>query len=125
MDFFLGSAGLPQIIDGLLVDWEETDSRTVLWRHIADSRSIGKTEALDSRSEELDKLVDDSFLPEHLGAKKDQVSGSRSLLELSSQLEANNLRQYHRSALPQHHSLRLNSSDAPTNHSKAVDHSRV
>ena len=114
-----------QVGEGLLVDGEEAARGAVLGRHVGDGGAVGERHGVEAGAEELDELVDHALLAQHLRDGQHEVGRGHALLELARQLEAHDLRDEHRLRLPQHGRLRLDATDAPTEHGEPVDHGGV
>ena len=80
---------------------------------------------VQSGAVELDELVDDALLAQHLGDSQHQVGGRNALAKPAVQLEADHVRQEHIHRLAEHHGFRLDAADAPAYHAEPVDHGGV
>lgn len=114
-----------QVLDCLVVNREEAHSRTILWRHVSDGRSIDEGKVGATWSEELDELSDDTTLSEHLSASKDEIGRGRVRGQITSKLKANDLGEHHGDLLAEHDGLSLNTTDTPAYNTEAIDHSGV
>ncbi len=112
-------------VHGLTINREVTHGSTVLWGHVCNSGTISNIQALNSGSEILNELADNTSLSEHLGASKHQICSSDVLLKLASQLESDNLRKDHGNDLTKHDSLSFNTTDTPASNTKTIYHSGV
>ena len=79
----------------------------------------------ESVTEEFDELVDDSGLAQHLGDRQHQVRGRGARGERAGQAKSDDLRNEHRDWLPEHGRFRFDATDAPAEHTEAVDHRRM
>jgi hypothetical protein len=84
-----------QVLDRLVIDWEEAHSCTVLGGHVSDGGPVSEREIGAARSEEFNKLSNDTALAEHVGAGEHKICGSRVSREISGELEANDLWKNH------------------------------
>ena len=75
VDQLVVAAGEPEVLEGPVVDREESDGGAVLGRHVGDRRPVGHRHVGQAGAVELDELVDDTVLAEHLGDSQDQVGG--------------------------------------------------
>lgn len=114
-----------EILDSLVVHGEEAHGCAVLWGHVSDRSSVSEGEVGAAWSEELHKLSNDTALAEHVGAGEDKISGSGMGRQFACELEANDLREHHRDLLAKHDRLSLDTTDTPTDNTKAIDHSGV
>ena len=119
------TAGDAQVLHSTVVNGEVAHSCTVFGGHVSDSGSVSQAELLDTWSEELDELSNNTALSEHLDTGQDQVSGSSSLWELTVEMEADNLRQNHGNGLAEHDSFGFNATDTPASDTETVDHGSV
>lgn len=62
LDVALITASESKVVHGVSIDGEVAHCGTILRGHVRDSGSISEAEILDTRSEELDKLADDTTL---------------------------------------------------------------
>jgi hypothetical protein len=125
LDLRLVAAGLPQVRERLLVDREEADRRAVLGRHVRDGRAVGEGHRAHALAPELDELLDDALLAQHLRDRQHEVGRGHAVRELALQLEADHVRDQHVDRLPEHDGLGLDAADAPAEHAEPVDHRRV
>jgi hypothetical protein len=121
----LWSASNLKIVHGLLIDGEVTHRCTVLGRHIGNGGPVCQSERLDAWPEELDELANDASLSEHFDAGQNEVSGCGVLGQLSSEAEADDLRQDHGDGLTEHDRFGLDTADTPADNSESVDHGSV
>ncbi len=80
---------------------------------------------VETVAEELDELLDDAALAQHLRAGQHQVGGRDALFQAALQSEADHLGDDHGDRLAEHGGLGLDAADAPAEHGEAVDHRRV
>ncbi len=109
----------------LVVDREEAAGGAVFGRHVGDGGAVGERERVEARAVELDELVHDAQLAQHLRHGEHEVGRGAALLELAGQLEADDRGQQHRERLAEHHGLGLDAADAPAEHRQRVDHGGV
>mmetsp|Transcript_3556 Transcript_3556/g.6059 ORF Transcript_3556/g.6059 Transcript_3556/m.6059 type:complete len:220 (+) Transcript_3556:1031-1690(+) len=121
----LVSSGEVEVVDGLLVDGEVSHGGAVLGSHVGNGGSVCEVQALNSGSEELDELADDSSLSEHLDAGEHEIGGGDVLGQGSLESESDDLGQNHGDGLTKHDGLGLDSSDSPADNSEAIDHGGV
>src|SRR5207248_7245321 len=76
-------------------------------------------------TEILDELSDHTRLPEDLRHGEDEIRRRRTLRQRTAQTEADDLWYEHRHRFAEHRRLRLDPTDAPTEHAEPVDHRRV
>lgn len=124
-DLLLVTAGQAQVLQRLVVDREDRGGGAELRRHVADGGAVGKRGGGDALTVELDELADDTVLAEHLGDGQHQVGGGGAGRELAGQLEADDARDEHGDRLAEHRGLGLDATDAPAQHTEAVDHGGV
>lgn len=124
-DLVVFSSGESQVVDGLVIDWEVAHGGAVFGCHVGDGGSVSEGKRCHTRAEELNKLANDSSLPQDLGGSQHQISCGAIALQLAMESEANHLRQHHGDCLAQHYGLSLNAADPPADHSQTVDHGGV
>ena len=125
LDVRLLAAGAAQVGEGDGVHREEAHGGAVLRRHVGDGRPVGQGELVQAGAVELDELLDDALLAQHLRHRQHQVGGGGALGQLAGQLEADDLGDQHVVRLSEHHRLSLDAAHAPAEHAQAVDHRRV
>src|SRR5581483_8513507 len=74
---------------------------------------------------EFHELADDSLLAQDLRDGQHEISGGTPLMKSAVQFEAHHRRQQHGDRLAEHTGLRLDASDAPSEHTETVHHGRV
>ena len=74
---------------------------------------------------ELDELVDDALLAQHLRDREHEVGGGDALAEAAVQLETDDVRQEHIHGLTEHDGFGLDAAHAPPHDAQAVDHGGV
>jgi hypothetical protein len=79
----------------------------------------------EAGAEELDELLDDALLAQHLGDAQHQVGGGGAFGQLAGELEADDLGHEHVHGLAEHDGLGLDAAHAPAQHAQAVDHGGV
>ena len=70
-DLLLRAAGLDEVLDGGLIDGEETHGGSVLGRHVGKGGPVLDGHGLQTLTEVLDELADTSVLPQFLWKKED------------------------------------------------------
>ena len=118
-DLLFATAGERQIAAGLLVDREDRAGAAELGRHVRDRRAIGERQAGETVAEELDELVDDALLAQHLSDREHEIGRGRTRRQRALEPEADHLRDEHRYRLAQHRGFRLDAADAPAEHAQA------
>jgi hypothetical protein len=121
----VGSAGLAQVGERLVVDREKCSSRAVFGRHVGDRGSVGQRQRRQPVAGELDKRADDTVRAEHVTDHQHQVGRRRSAGQVAMQSNADNARHRLVEGLTQEHGLRLDAAHAVAQHAEAVDHRRV
>lgn len=111
-----------EVINSLSVDREVTHGSTVFRSHVSNGSSISKSDVFTARSEEFNKLSDDTTLSEHLSAGQNEISSGHVVSEFTGQTETNDFRQDHGDALSEHDSFGFDTTDTPTEDTKTVDH---
>ena len=114
-----------EIAQRLGVDREEADRRAVFRRHVRDRGAIRQRHGRQAGAEELDELVDDALLPQHLRDREHEVGRGDTIAQLPRELEADHLRREHVERLPQHDGLGLDPADAPAHDAQPIDHGGV
>lgn len=76
IDTMLLSSDQVQVLHGLVVNWEEAHSCTVLGGHVSNGGSVSEGEISAARSKELNELSNDTTLAEHIGAGEYKICGS-------------------------------------------------
>ena len=115
----------PQIAQRFIVHREDAAGGTVLWGHVRNGCAVCKRQLVETRSEELDEFSDHALLAQHLGHGKHQIGCRRAFLQLITQPHTHYLGDQHRYRLPQHGGLGFDSTDAPAQHTQAIDHGGV
>ena len=113
------------VLQGLLVNREESDGRPVLGSHVGDCRSIGNGHVGKGRPEELHELPHDTVLAQQLGDSQHEVGGGGSVGKAAGEAEADDLRQEQIDRLAHHHRLGLDTADTPADDTEPVDHRGV
>ena len=121
-DLRLGASGQSQIGKRLIVHRKKTDRRAVLGRHVAERRAIGDRQRRQAGTEVFDEFADHALLAQHLRDRQHQVGRGRTGLQTAAQAEADDLGNQHRHRAPEHRGLRLDSTDAPSDHAQSIDH---
>jgi hypothetical protein len=119
------AAGQLEVAERLLVDREDAAGAAELRRHVGDGGAVGERQVGEAVAEELDELVDDALLAQHLGDREHEVGRGRAGRAAAGELEADDVRDQHRDRLAEHRGLGLDAADAPAEHAEAVDHGRV
>ena len=60
------ASGKGQVVEGRLINREDTAGRPVLGRHVGDGRLVGQRKVVEPIAEKLDELADDAVRAEHL-----------------------------------------------------------
>mmetsp|Transcript_29364 Transcript_29364/g.45378 ORF Transcript_29364/g.45378 Transcript_29364/m.45378 type:complete len:202 (+) Transcript_29364:1675-2280(+) len=124
-DLVLRTSSLDEVLQGSLINREETHGGSILGGHIGEGSAVFDRHGLQSVSEVLNELSDTSVLPQFLSNSKHQIGGGSTRGELSLQLEPNNLREDHTDLLTTHDSLSLQTSNTPSANTKTVNHRSV
>ncbi len=82
-------------------------------------------ERVEPGPEELDELVDDALLAQHLRDRQHEVGRRHALAQRAGQPHADHPRRQHVDGLAEHHRLGLDAADAPADDAEPVDHRRV
>ena len=114
-----------QVLQRDFIHREDSASGPIFRRHVGDRGAIGERQRTQARAKELHELSYNAGLAQNLGHRKHPVGGRRAFGQISCELESHHLRQKHRNRLPEHCRLGLNSANAPTQHTQAIDHGRV
>ena len=121
----LGPAGGEEVVDRLLVDWEEAHRCAVLRRHVGDGGPIRQRQLLRSLTVKLDELPDHLGQAQHLSDGQRQVGRGDTLAQRALEPNTDDVRRQEVNRLTQHPGLGLDAADAPSNDAQAVDHRRV
>ncbi len=124
-DLPLVAAGEPQVAQRLVVHGEEAHGRAVLGRHVRHRRTVGEGHGVEAGAEELDELVDDALLAQHLGHGEHEVRRGDALAHLAREPHPDDARGEHVDGLAEHDRLGLDAAHAPAHDAEAVDHRRV
>jgi hypothetical protein len=124
-DFVFGAAGAAEVVDGALVDGEETHGGAVFGRHVADGGAFGHGQAGRAFAAELDELAHHFFTAQHFGDGQHQVGGGDAAAQLALELHADHVGGQEVDGLAQHAGFRLDAAHAPAHHADAVDHGGV
>jgi hypothetical protein len=124
-DGLLIAPGEAEVVERGLIDGEEAHGRAVLGGHVGDGGAVGDGHAGQALAEELDELVDDALLAEHLRDREHQVGGGGALGQLALEAEADDLGREHVDGLAEHDGLGLDAAHAPADDAQAVDHGGV
>ena len=119
------SADQVEVLDRLVVNWEEAHGRAVLWGHVSDGSSISEGEARAAWSKEFDELTNDTAFTKQVGAGENEICGCSVSWQVASELEANDLGEHHGNLLSEHDGLSLDATDTPANDTETIDHSGV
>lgn len=65
-----------QVVDRLRIDWEESHSCTILWRHVSDCSSVGQRKIGTAGTKEFHELSNNTSLSKHGSNGKNQICGS-------------------------------------------------
>ena len=124
-DLLLRAASLDEVLDGGLIDGEETHGGSVLGGHVGESGTVLDGHGLQTITKVLDELADTSVLPQLLSDSEDQIGGGGTRGELALQLEPNNLGEDHGDLLTAHDGLSLQTTNTPSTDTETVDHRGV
>ena len=117
--------GQAQVVQGHLVNREETTGGAVLRGHVGNSGAVGQWQVGQAIAVELDELAHHPLLAQHLRDREHQVGGGDAFAQLAGQLETDHLGDQHRHRLAEHGRLGLDAAHAPAEHAQAVDHGGV
>ena len=117
--------GLGQIVDGVVIDREESAGRAILRRHVADGGAVLDGQVVEAGAEELDELADHAALAQHLRDGENEIGRGHAFLQLAVQAEADHLGEHHRVRLAEHRGLGFDAADAPAEHRETVHHRGV
>ena len=81
------TAGQPQVVNRHLVDREDRDRRAILGAHVAERRTVGDRQMLETGPEELDELADNPVLTEPFGDREHEIGGGRAFEHRADQPE--------------------------------------
>src|SRR5436190_1970389 len=121
----VSATGGAQIIHRFLINWEISNGRAVLRRHVADGGTIGYRQGCRAFAIKLDEFPDYLLRPQHLGDVQDEIGCSDAFLQAPAQMHAHDFRRQKINRLPEHPSFRFNSAHAPTDDTKPIDHGGV
>ena len=113
------------VLESLVVDAKETAGRTVLWRHIGDSRAVSEGEPCNAFAVEFDKAAHHAHFAQHFHTGKHKVGCGDTFGHFAGEFEAHNFRDQHRDRLAQHRCFCLDPANAPAKNAKTVDHGGV
>src|SRR6267378_15309 len=114
-----------QIIHRFLIDWEISNRRAVLRRHVADGGAIGYRQRRRAFAIELEEFSDYLLCPQHLSDVQDQIGCSNALFQAPAQMHPHDFRRQKIDRLPEHPTFRFNSAHAPADNAKPIDHGGV
>ena len=121
----VGTPRQPEVSERLVIDREERGRRPELGAHVADRRSIGERQAGQAIAGEFDEGADDTISAQLLGHDQDEVSGGRTLRQLTVKTHADDPRHRHVERLAEQHGLGLDPADAVAQNTEPIDHRRV
>src|ERR1700723_270443 len=121
-DEFVAASAQLQVLQTFLVDREDAAGSAVFGRHVSDGRAVGERKIAQSRPEVLYKFSHYAVLAQHLRDGEDKISSGSAFAQPPSKLHPNHQRNQHGNRLPQHRSLSLNATHAPSKHPKPVNH---
>src|SRR5699024_9775267 len=119
------TTGETQVLDGLLVDGEHRTGGAELRGHVADGCAVRQRDGLDAVAVELNELLNNTVVAEHLGDGQNDVGGGDADRDLTGELEADDAWDQHGDRLAEHGSLCLDAADAPAQDAEAVFHGGV
>ena len=73
-------------------------------------------------AKKLDKFTHHTKCTKHFHNSEDKVSGGNAIGQLAGEPKPNDIRNEHRYRLTKHGRLRFNTTNAPTQHPKAINH---
>src|SRR5881227_96001 len=114
-----------QIIHRFLIDWEISNGRAVLRRHVADGGTVGYRQGRRAFAIKLDEFSDYLLRAQHLSDVQDEIGCSDAFLQALAQMHSHDFRRQKINWLPEHPRFRFNSAHPPADNAEAVDHSGV
>ena len=125
LDLLAVATGHLQVAQRLLVHREKRRGRPVLGAHVAEGRAVGHGEARQAVAAELDELVDDAVLAQHLCEGQHEVGRGGAGAQGADETDADHDGRGEVGGLAQDRGLGLDAACAPAQHAEAVDHRRV
>ena len=118
-------AGEAQVVERHRVDRADCYRGTVFGRHVAERRTVGNRQELETRSIKLDELPNDPELAQSLGDGEHQIGGGSALRQAIDETESDDFRDQHRDGLAEHRRFRLDSANTPADDAQSVHHRGV
>ena len=125
LDYIIGATTQAHVIEGFIVDGEETTGRTVLRCHIGDGGTVCEWQVGKAIAVEFDELTDNAFVTQHLGDRKHQVGGGHAFRHFTREFETNDFRYQHGNGLAQHGRLCFDAANTPAQYTDTVNHRGV
>ena len=119
------AVGKAEIVDGPVVDREETEGGAEFRGHVGDRGPIGDREVGQSGTEEFDEFFDNMVLPQMLGEGENDVGGGDPGIRPALEPDPDDFGDRHRIRLTEHDRLGLDAADPPGHDADAVDHRGV
>ena len=120
-----GPSGEPQVVQGAVVDGEETAGGPVFGGHVGDGGPVGHRHGIQSRPVELHELAHHPRLPQQFGYAQHQVGGGGPLRQAPGQFHPHHLRRQHVDGAAHHGRFRFDAAHPPAQHPQSVDHGGV
>ena len=122
---FRTAASAAEVIDGGLINSEESHSGAVFRGHVSQSGAVGHAEGLCSWAEKLDEFAYHFGFAEQFGDAQHQIGGGDTWLQGARQVDADDFRHEESHGLPQHAGFGFNAADAPADNAQTIDHGGV
>src|SRR5438874_13261635 len=114
-----------QIIHRFLIDWEISNGRAVLRRHVADGGTIGYRQRRRAFAIKLDEFPDYFLRAQHLGDVQDESGCGDARLQAPAQMDTHDFGRQKINWLPEHPGCRFSSAHAPADNAEPIDHGGV
>ena len=121
-NLLFSSASKTQVTKCLFIDWEDRTCRSIFRRHISNCCAISHWHRDNARTVELNKFSNNPMLAEHLCDGQSHICSSCSDRKFSRKFEANYAWNQHRNWLTKESCFCLDSTHAPTEYAKAINH---
>ncbi len=108
-----------------LVNWKEPHRRAVLGRHVSYRGSVRYRQRRRAFAVKLDKFANDFLRAQQLGDVQYEIGCGNAFAQLAAHVHAHYFRREKINRLPKHSGFRFDSTHAPANHTKPIDHRRV
>ena len=119
------AARVAQVTQGFIINWEEATCRAIFRRHVGDGRAIRQRQAIQTFAVEFNEFANHAFLAQHFHNFQHKVSACRAFHHCARQFKANHFGDQHRDRLTKHRGLCLDTANAPSQNSRAIDHGGV